>query len=445
MLGYRQGRLCLDDTPLAAIVARHGTPLFVISEAQLCANYERLCRGLGAATTDPRVRYCAKTNNEAGVLELLAARGAHALVSHPAELELALACGFPAANLAYQRPVVTEEDAEAVARAGVARVHVFAEADLARLEDAAQRHGRSLRVLLRIRNEAVSVLNPLGFLSRRLGFTRAGALAAAERIAGSSRLRLGGINFYVGTQQESPRRYRVMLRQAAALAARIRERTGLVVEEIDLGGGAPSPSLRRIRSANAWRRLLDTLGGVQSLEPLEAFARDLAGEFRAAVEKEGLSPAPALGLEPGRSVVGNAGVLVTRVRARRGRWLFLDASHNFLAESLLLFVRGVWPERQADPMAPTRRFHLAGATLNTRDVLDLARRLPDTSPGDLLVLADAGAYSIARATRYAGLPPAVCLLREDGSWTTIRRAEGYAELCASMTTAVPPEKEERVG
>jgi len=445
MLGYHDGRLCLDDTPLAAIVARHGTPLFVISEAQLHANYEQLCRGLATTTGETRVRYCVKTNNEAGVLALLAARGAHALVSHPAELELALACGFSPARLAYQRPVVTEEDAEAVARAGVACVHAFAEADLGVLEDAARRHGRSLRVLLRIRNEAISVLNPLGFLSRRLGFTQAGALAAAERIAGSSGLRLGGINFYVGTQQESPRRYRVMLRQATALAAQIHERTGLAVEEIDLGGGAPSPSLRRIRMANAWRRLLDTLGGEPSPTALEAFAQSLAAEFRTAVEKEGLSPAPALGLEPGRSVVGSAGVLVTRVRARRGHWLFLDASHNYLAESLLLFVRGVWPERQPGPASRRRRFHLAGATLNTRDVLDLGRRLPETSPGDLLVLADAGAYSIARATRYAGLPPAVCLLREDGSWTTIRRAEGYAELAASMTTTLPPEKEERVG
>ncbi len=441
MLGYRQGRLFLEGTPVAAVAASHGTPLFVISEARLGLNYERLCRGLAAAPSGARVRYCVKTNNEAGVLSRLAAQGAHALVSHLAELELARACGFPPERLAYQRPVITEEEATAVARAGVSRVHAFAEADLGLLEDAARRHGRPVHVLLRIRNEAISVLSPLGFLSRRLGFTQAGALAAAARIAGSSWLRLAGINFYVGTQQESPRRYRVMLRQAAALAARIRERTGLTVEEIDLGGGAPSPSLRRVRPTNAWRRCLDTLRGEDSPEALETFARSLAVEFRAAVEREGLSPAPALGFEPGRGLIGNAGVLLTRVRARRGSWLFLDASQNHLGESLLLFVRGVWPERETDPAAALRRFHLAGATLNTRDVLDLGRRLPETSPDDLLVLADAGAYSIARATRYAGLPPAVCLLRKDGTLETIRRAEGYPELAASM--AVPVEREAR--
>jgi diaminopimelate decarboxylase len=440
VLSYRDGRLFLHDTPVEAVAARHGTPVFVISEARLRDNYERLRRGLAQAPSGAHVRYCVKTNNEAGVLSLLAEQGAPALVSHPAELELALACGFPASRLAYQRPVVTEEEADLVAGSGVGRVHAFADADLGRLEEAARRHARPVHVLLRIRNEAITILNPLGFLTRRLGFTVQGALAAAERLAASPWLRLAGLNFYVGTQQESPRRYRVMLRQAAALAARIRERTGVAVEEIDLGGGAPSPSLRRIRAANAWRRVRDRLRGEESPDALDAFARALAFEFTTAVEKERLSPAPALGLEPGRGVVGNAGVLVTRVRARRGRWLFLDASHNHLGESLLLFVRAVWPEREA-AATPRRRFHLAGATLNTRDVLDLGRRLPDASPGDLLVLADAGAYSIARATRYAGLPPAVCLLRKDGTLETIRRAEGYPELSASM--AVPMEKEAR--
>ncbi|HEV7922273.1 MAG TPA: hypothetical protein VGR02_15920, partial [Thermoanaerobaculia bacterium] len=145
------------------------------------------------------------------------------------------------------------------------------------------------------------------------------------------------------------------------------------------------------------------------------------------------APEFRLVLEPGRSIVGNAAVLLTRIAAEQGRWRFLDCGRNVLAESPLAFTRWIAP---AEPRGGRRvAVDLSGPTLNTLDVVDRGRLLPEVRTGDVLAIGDAGAYTIARATRYAGLSPAVWLARLDGSLTCIRRAETYADLTAPMAGA----------
>lgn len=149
------------------------------------------------------------------------------------------------------------------------------------------------------------------------------------------------------------------------------------------------------------------------------------------MQEAGVETLPAIGLEPGRSIAGNAGFLVTRVLAVDGHWLFLDASHNFLPESSLLFSRRI-VHGEVPGGCEQRYYHLSGNTLNTADVVDLRRRLPVSRRGDLLVFCDAGAYSISRSSRYAGLCPAVYLLEEDGALRMIRRREDARDLQAPM-------------
>jgi diaminopimelate decarboxylase len=121
-----------------------------------------------------------------------------------------------------------------------------------------------------------------------------------------------------------------------------------------------------------------------------------------------------------------------------GRWLFLDASRTFLAESPLMFRRRILPldDRRA---LPRRSVHLSGPTLNSLDVIDLARRLPPLAGGDCVALADAGAYSISRASRYAGLSPEAWMIEIGGRLRRIRRAEGLADLVAPMLDAPIPD------
>ncbi len=427
-LAYHQGSLCMQETPLAAMADRLGTPFFLVSEARLRVNYRNLERALAASGAGSVVRYCAKTNHEAAVLSTLAGCGSHLLASHAAEVKLALRCGFPAARIAYARPVLTREELAAVIGDGVGFVHVHRPDDLDLLEAAAAGAGRRVRVSLRLRREGFA-LSPLERLNRRLGFGADETVAACRRLAGSRWLEPAAVNFYLGTQQPSLDGFARELRSVLGLLERIAAQTGVSLGEVNLGGGIPSPSLGRLGPRRLLARLRDRPVPHRRTVDLAALAR----RFGELADGARLPVRPVLAAEPGRAIVGDAAILVTRVRALSGRWAFLDASRNFLPESPLLFSRRILPLREPAPEGERRFYHLSGSTLNTLDVLDLRRRLPRLAIGDLLAFCDAGAYSISRASPYAGLPPAVWMLGEGGELRLGRAAGSVDDLLRPMT------------
>lgn len=443
LYAYREGRLEMEGVALAELAERHPTPFFLVSERRLVANYRALARGLGAAGVAVTLRYCAKANNEAGILAALAREGSSLLASHAAEVELALACGFPPARIAYQRPAPPVAEVEAVLAAGVEHLHVFRPQDLELFAAAAARGGRRVRLSLRLRDERRGALSPLAALTGRLGLSPEEARAAALHCRGSEHLAVVALNVYVGTQQPGAAAFHRALRRACEVARGLAE-DGIELEEINLGGGIPSPSLRKLGPRRLWARWRDRAPAVGAADELagadppalaEDFARRLGERYRAIAAAAGLVRPPALAAEPGRAIVGNAAVLVTTVVAAADGWLFLDASRNFLGESPLLFSRRILPLRRRSAGRP-RFVHLAGSTLNTTDVLDLRRRLPPLEVGEALAFCDAGAYSISRANRYAGVAPAVLLLGRDGAVRAIRRPESAADLAGPMAPAL---------
>jgi diaminopimelate decarboxylase len=431
-LDYAGGLLRMEGTALADLAERLGAPFFLISESRLRANYQALERGLSKAGPGTVLRYCAKTNHEAAVLELLAGYGSHLLASHAAEAALALRCGFPPERIAYARPVLTATELDSVLAAGVPRVHVHRPGDLPLLEEAAARAGRRIRVSLRLRGREGLSLSPLGRLNRRLGLDAGELLDGVQRLARSPWLEPAAINFYLGTQQSSLEGFTRVFRGVLALVARVASETGVAIREVNLGGGIPSPSLQRLGPRRLLARWRDRPRALPGSSRREEFAARLGERFRELVEDARLLEAPpTLAAEPGRAIVGDAAVMVARVSAVEGRWAFLDASRNFLPESPLMFARRILPLREpAD--GESRFYDLSGSTLNTLDVLDFHRRLPPLRPGDALAFCDAGAYSISRASAYAGLPPAVYMLREDGTVRLARQAGRLQDLSGPM-------------
>lgn len=355
------------------------------------------------------------------------------MTSHPAEVQLALQCGFPPERIAYQRPVLKVHEVENVLEAGTTFVHAYRQEDLEVLDKVATRLGKEIRVSLRVRNDSFYLrLSPLNLLSRRLGFQETEIDAAVKRIVASQHLKLYALNYYCGTQQESTTSFQGLMRTVVRICVKIKTRFGIAPGEINFGGGIPSHSLNRMRLPRLWDRTGDQLEGLDSALALERFGRALAGQFIQEAHKAGLDPLPAVAAEPGRSIVSNAGVLLTRVHALEGNWAFLDASHNYLGESVLFFRRRIFPLVSAAGQRQ-QYYHLSGNTLNTMDVLDLRRRLPPLNPADVLCFADAGAYTISRASRYAGLSPAVYMLQRDGAMRMIRRPEEFSDLAGPMT------------
>lgn len=421
----------MEGTPLPELVRALGTPFFLFSEARLRSNYQALEKGLSGAGAGTVLRYCAKTNHEAAVLRTLARCGSHLLASHAAEVELAVRCGFAPERIAFARPVLRAEELDSVLAAGVPLVHVHRPEDLALVEEAAARAGRRVRVSLRLRQDGLA-LSPLDRLNRRLGFGPDEAVEAVRRLGRSSWAEPWAVNFYLGTQQSSLAGFSQGFRRVLALLARIAAETGVAMREVNLGGGIPSPSLRRMSPGRWLARWRDLPASGRPSEPREDFAARLAVRFRELVEEARLTEPPALAAEPGRSIVGGAAVLVTRVHGVNGRWAFLDASRSFLPESPLMFARRILPLTEPAKGEPGRFYHLSGSGLNTLDVLDLRRRLPRLEAGEALAFCDAGAYSISRASPYACQPPAVYMLQENGEVRRVRRAGDVDHLLFPM-------------
>ena len=431
MLSYRDNMLPIEGKSLQKIAEELETPFFLFSESRIRQNYAALERGLSSSDVRVKIRYCAKTNNEAGVLRLLADCGSDILVSHLSEAQLALQCGYPPEKIAFQRPVLNEDEVRGALALGVTFFHAYHMGHLDLLNRVANASDAEVRISLRLRNDTLtSRFSPVGFLSRRLGFRDSEIFPAVAFLLESRGLHLRALNFYRGTQQVEPQRYQHLLRKSAELGSRINSQYGIAIDEINLGGGIPSPSIRSAVKRMLKRGQANLWASTDSLAVLEDFARRLSEQFYQEVHSIGLPKLPTLALEPGRSIVGNAGILITRVRNVQGMWAFLDASRNFLGENPFLFTRHILPIKRG--RKSLRYYHLSGSTLNTTDIIDVWRRLPSLTSMDMLALCDAGAYSISRANRYAGMAPAIYLLKTDGSLSMIRRPEEATDLISPM-------------
>jgi diaminopimelate decarboxylase len=412
---YAQGALQWEGVSLAEIAERISTPAFVISEQRLRGN----CRDLTRAFPGATLRYCAKADNELSVLRIVAAEGLDVLASHLAEVELALAAGFAPERIAFQRPLLLEDELREVLRLGVRFVHVMRPADVALLGRMTTEAGVQVAVSIRLSHRVGLPL--LGRAAQRLGCDPEEALAAARAIRNWPPLRLAALNLYLGTQQGRPAAF------SAALAAALKVASRLDVRplEINLGGGIPAAGTERLGYANALSRFRGN--HLPQTASLDAFSDSI----RQAWERLSAGRELTLALEPGRSVVSDTAVLLTRIQARQGSWLFVDASRNYSGETPLLFTRRVDAVREVS--GPSALFDISGSTLNTVDVVDVRRSLPQKlEQGDVLALFDAGAYSISRAMRYGAMAPAVYLLASAGEIRLVRRPESSADLVAPM-------------
>ena len=392
------------------------------------ANYRTLSDAFGGAAL-PLVDYCVKTNYEHGLLCLLRELGTGAMVSCDWELRLALEAGFPPERITFHGPCKSAQEIDAAVAASVGLIHVYSAAELDLLDGVAAAHGRRVDVSLRLAIPGPWPTRWLsGWYANRLGVPPAEAIPLLRRIASSPSLRLRGLSVHVGTHVTRPAPY---LRAIGALIrlAKAAEVAGLPLQEIDLGGGWPSDTLQPL-SLGLGFRLVCGRERPPARPLLAPLAQTVAQAFRSAAGRAHLSTPPTVRLEPGRGLVGSAGLLVTRVVARRGRWLFVDASRNLLPESWLVGRRAVRPVARRDEQG--RRYHLSGKTMNTADIMALAVSLPTVEVGDVLAFLDAGAYALSRANRYAGTIPAAYLLDDSGEPRQIRKQDTYEDIIAAM-------------
>ncbi|MAG37112.1 MAG: hypothetical protein CL878_12825, partial [Dehalococcoidia bacterium] len=370
---------------------RVDTPFFLFSTRILKENYGRLRHAYTEQYTDIRIDYPVKTNRELAVLQILCSLGASLDIAGEHELQLALEAGFPVQRLTLDRPHTAQQGLEACIRAGIHAFIVDSPQELERLEDIAAKLETEVQACLRVQVGSRGIFpNPVQRYLAKFGIPRSRIVPLWQQGQRLEHVRLIGLTTHVGSQLLTPKTQVRAVEELVELAAAI-ERTGGTVAEINLGGGIPSPTFRRQTLVGL---LLAQVGLRRRQTPANVaeFGRQVGTAFAAAVGS--LTHPPTLVLQPGRAIASTMGVCVTRVRAIKGQWVIVDASQTSLPESLFFGERAILPLRQS-AVARLRRWHVSGPTLNTGDVLAVNCSLPPLEVGDLLVIRDAGAYSLS--------------------------------------------------
>lgn len=406
-LAWHGGVLTYGGIPVEELAAATGTPSIVYREARIRENFRAFVDAWDFSPLGTAVFYSAKTAPLPKILSLLAQWGARVEAACLHEVDLALDAGFGPEGILLDGPAHHQSTlSEALAR-GI-RVFKVDSLDQARtLARAAE--GAEVDVVVRLKARPSRwVQSPAEAMGSRFGLERRdlGALWALMRAHRG--LTVAGLAVHVGSQVVGCGPYVRAARDLAGAAWEAWD-LGFAPRWVDVGGGFPSPTLVSPSPAGMAR----TLVGRRPIPPLASYASSLR---RALVGKVPPSVTHVV-LEPGRVLVSNAAILLTRVMAVNGRWVFVDASRNFVPESLLFARRRFLASRHASSLT---RVNLAGCTLSGGDVLGMGLRLPRCSQGDLLVMTDAGAYTVSKASRFTTPLPAVYMLAVDGTLTSLQ-------------------------
>ncbi|MBV2356361.1 diaminopimelate decarboxylase [Streptomyces sp. J2-1] len=412
----RAGDLSVGGVPLAEVADRFGTPVYVLDEGEV----RDRCRAYRRAFPEVEVLYAAKAFLCRAMVRWTGEEGLGLDVCSAGELELAVTSGFPADRIVLHGNAKSPQDLATALRLGVGRVVIDSTAEISRLA-AALGPGDRQRVLVRV----VPGIAAGGHAKIRTGTedqqfglsVRDGhAQHAIARVLDQPRLRLTGLHCHLGSQITEVKPYVTAVRRMVGLLARVRDQHGVVLPELDLGGG----------HGIAYRP------GEPFLDPA-VLGRRVRAELHAACAAAGL-PVPRLIIEPGRAIAGPAGVAVYHVLAVKHTgdrtFVAVDGGMSDNPRPALYGVRYaprlVGRDSGADPVPVT----VVGRHCEAGDVLAEALLPADVRPGDLLAVPVAGAYHLAMASAYnmVGRPPVVAV--RDGLARLLVRRESAADLAS---------------
>jgi diaminopimelate decarboxylase len=393
------GRLHLEDVALDTLAERFGTPLYAYSRRALESAYQAYADAF--AETPHLICYAVKANSSLAILNLFARLGAGFDIVSGGELARVQAAGGDPGKVVFSGVGKTADEMRAALDAGILCFNVESESELHRLDRVAGELGKVAPVSFRVNPDVDPKTHPYistGLKENKFGVPIADAAALYRLAAGLPNLKITGIDCHIGSQLTdlSPLADAAdrVLALVDALAAE-----GITLHHIDLGGGVG------IRYRD------------ETPPDLVAYGRVLARKFAGRREK--------LLLEPGRSLVGNAGLLLTRVEYLKPgadkNFAIVDAAMNDLMRPALYeaYHEIVAIDERA---APARRYDIVGPICETGDFLGFARDLA-IEEGDLLALLSAGAYGMSMASNYNSRPRAAEVLVDKNEIHLIRERE----------------------
>ena len=420
---YRDRTLFCENVPVRRLAETYGTPLYVYSKATLLHHLTQLQKAFAAV--DPLICYSTKTNGNLHLCRVMAEAGAGFDVTSGGELYRAVSAGGIGDKIVFAGVGKTDPELRYALDTGVFLFNVESEAELHALAEVAKSVGRAAQVALRVNPDLppkTHAKTDTSVKGVKFGLDIDTILDVAQGVVDNPHVRVVGLHMHLGSPILSAQPYRDGAAKGLVLIDRLRQQ-GHPIRILNMGGGF----------GIHYRK--------QEALPATAFAAEIVP----AVEKSGCR----LVLEPGRFIVGNAGVLLSRIiytkESGGKRFVIQDAAMNDLIRPTLYdsFHR-IWPVEppQGVPAPPedyeadipgTAKCDVVGPVCESGDFLAKDRRLPPVSRGDLLATFSAGAYGMAMSSNYNSRLRAAEVLVEGTTHRLIRRRETYEDLVRAET------------
>jgi len=405
----REGTLYIEEVSAVELARELGTPLYVTSKRKLDENL----KSYREAFPDALVFYSVKANDNLAIMKIVSSYGFGAEIFSNGELYLALLAGFERSKILFNGNSKSPEEIRMALRTGVV-FSVDSIEELDNLFEIANEEGKTPQIAFRINPGVDPKTHPkvaTGLRESKFGIPIERAQEAYEK-ALKLRMKPIGIHFHVGSQILDLSVYEAALTGIYDLPARL-EKMGIDLEFINIGGGlgidytgsgAPTPK----ELANRVKPIFDEI-------------------------TSGLKSKPKLYLEPGRSIVGNTTVLLTRVNLVKNaykKFIAVDAGFNLLIRPTLYgSYHRVAVANKMDKFEE-ETYTIVGPICESGDILAQDRKLPKVERGDLIAIFDTGAYGFAMSSQYNGRPRCAEILVNGKRWDIIRERESILDLLA---------------
>lgn len=404
---YHDGALNCDNVSLNTIAEAAGTPCYVYSAGDILSRYRAYDEAFGSLPH--QICYAAKANSNTNVLRLLAQAGSGFDIVSGGELFRVLKAGGDPGKIVFSGVGKTREEIEYALRE---RIHIFnceSEAELEEINCAAGRMGAKACIAFRVNPDVDAATHPYistGMSEHKFGIDISEVEAVYTRALRLPHLLVEGVSCHIGSQILDTNPLLEAVDKMIALADRLRS-SGVPIRHLDLGGGIGVP----YRPFDTAPEIRDVIGAIKQ----KIAGRDLV-----------------VSVEPGRSIVGEAGVLLTRVIYRkqtaRKQFVVVDAAMNDLIRpALYKSHHEIVPVRQTEAREIVT-VDVVGPVCETGDFLAKDRDMPLVEPGELLAIRTAGAYGFVQSSNYNSRPRAAEVLVQEGEWRVIRSRETYEDL-----------------
>ena len=409
---YRQGELCCEQVPVSRIAKEVGTPCYIYSHATLTRHFRAYDRAF--QNIPHLVAFAMKSNSNLAILRLMAKEGSGVDIVSGGELFRALKAGVPASKIVFAGVGKSAEEIRDALRADILMFNVESSAELQALNDVAASVGKKARVALRINPDIDPKTHPYistGLKKSKFGIAADRAVEEYKLASSLGYIEVVGVHAHIGSQLTDVTPFIEALKKVLTLVELLKGQ-GIGIRYLNIGGGL----------------------GITYSDEKPPLPQDLADAVSPLVKGLDLT----LVMEPGRVIVGNAGILVTKALYQKDgeakRFVIVDAAMNDLIRpSLYSAYHEIRPVSESLLHRPKHAVDVVGPVCESGDFLAKDRMLPEIKTGELLAVMSAGAYGFVMASNYNSRPRVPEVLVNSAEIHVIRARETYEDLVKGET------------